>query len=425
MITRAAPASGLRRTLALSRQILPLMVGICVAGAGNGLLTTVLSLHLGSGLFGDVAVRLVLTAFPIGFVGGCLAARSFVARLGHQRTFLAFAALTAAATAGFALDSQPVLWFVLRFVNGLSMAVLFIVAESWINLYAGASNRGTLFSLYMLMTSLSVLLGQLMVRLADPGGSTLFLLAACVGLAGVLYASFGGRWPALPASSPEAALPLGGREAAEPFGLWRLACLAPVTVIAAVQAGMTNLNVFVMTPLYGAQIGLDTSTTVGLTTAFSIGGLLAQTPVGWLSDTVDRRMLLVVGGGLAALLCGLIALLGNNSAWVLFALFFFYGAVTLTIYPVAIAFANARLETRFMVSVSGRLLLLYSIGGVFSPVISTQVMARFQPEALFVFLGTGAFLVMIAASYNLLRAPLRRSVQTSPAERSPAPGLPE
>jgi MFS family permease len=418
MTTRFAPVSGLRRTLALSLEILPLMVGICVAGAGNGLVTAVLWLHLGSGRFDEMAVRIVLTAFPIGFVAGCVAARRFVARLGHQRTFLAFAALTAVVSFGFAVESQPAVWFVLRFVNGFSMAVLFIVAESWINLYAGPTNRGTLFSLYMLMTSLSVLLGQLMVRLADPDGNVLFLLAACVGIAGVLFAKFGSPWPALPIINPQATLPRGDRGNAQPFGLWRLACLAPVTVIAAVQAGMTNLNVFVMTPLYGTEIGLSTATTVGLTTAFSVGGLLAQTPVGWLSDNVDRRILLVIGGALAALLCGLIAALGNTSAWVLYTLFFIYGAVTLTIYPVAIAFANAQLETRFMVSVSGRLLLLYSIGGVFSPVISTQVMARFEPEALFVFLGTGAFLVMIAACFNLLRAPLPKPAPAGRPERS-------
>jgi len=419
MITRFAPVSGLRRTLALSREILPLMVGICVAGAGNGLLTTVLSLHLGSGLFGEEAVRIVLTAFPIGFVAGCVAARSFVARLGHQRTFFAFAALTAVVSFGFAAESQPAIWFVLRFVNGLSMAVLFIVAESWINLYAGPKNRGTLFSLYMLMTSLSVLIGQVMVRLADPHGNALFLLAACVGIAGVLFARFGGAWPALPIVNPQAALSSGSHGEAQPFGLLRLARLAPVTVIVAVQAGMTNLNVFVMTPLYGTEIGLSTSTTVGLTTAFSVGGLLAQAPVGWLSDTVDRRLLLVVGGGLATLFCGLIAALGNTTAWVLYTLFFVYGAVTLTIYPVAIAFANAQLETRFMVSVSGRLLLLYSIGGVFSPVISTHVMARFEPGALFVFLGTGAFLVMVAACFNLLRAPLPHPAPAVIADPAP------
>ena len=180
MIVQPSSAPNLRQTLALSRAILPLMAAVCIAGAGNGLLTTVVSLHLSGGHFSAVAVQIILSGFPMGFLAGGLVTHGIVARLGHERTFRILALLTALVGVCFALSDQAVLWFLLRLINGVCMAVLFIVAESWINLYAGPSNRGTLFSLYMLMTSLSVLLGQLMVRLADPqgvssaGGSSLY-----------------------------------------------------------------------------------------------------------------------------------------------------------------------------------------------------------------------------------------------------------
>ena len=109
------------------------------------------------------------------------------------------------------------------------------------------------------------------------------------------------------------------------------------------------------------------ATTIALVTTFSIGGLLAQPPIGWLSDRIDRRLILLVQGVLVALLCGMIAWAGNRFTPLLFVLFFVYGAVALTIYPVAIAFANAQLESRFMVSVSGGLLLLYSFGNIAHP----------------------------------------------------------
>ena len=81
------------------------------------------------------------------------------------------------------------------------MATLFIVSESWINLYADQHNRGTYFSLYMLMTSLGVLFGQVLVGLGGPQSDGLFLIATMTTLAGVLYSRFlGGHWPALPAA---------------------------------------------------------------------------------------------------------------------------------------------------------------------------------------------------------------------------------
>jgi MFS family permease len=417
MTVQPSSAPNFRQTLALSRAILPLMAAVCIAGAGNGLLTTVVSLHLGSGHFSAYAVQIILSGFPIGFLAGCLVTHGIVARLGHERTFRILALLTALVGVGFALGDQALLWFSLRLVNGVAMAALFIVAESWINLYAGPYNRGTLFSLYMLMTSLSVLLGQLMVRLADPQGVALFIIATGVGLGGVLLSKYiMPAWPALLETGKSVDLPPLMPARGERFGLWRLACLAPVTVIAAFQAGMTNLNVFAVTPLYGEQIGLSTSTTIGLTTAFSIGGFLAQSPMGWLSDQFDRRALLIMVGGLAVLFCGLVALLGNAPAPLLYALFFAYGAATLTIYPLAIAFGNARIESRFMVLVSGRLLLLYAVGGVVAPLLSTNLMMHFGPTSLFIFMGSGAFCVVAAACFNLLRSPASAAL----GERAPA-----
>jgi MFS family permease len=405
MIVQPSSAPNLRQTLALSRAILPLMAAVCIAGAGNGLLTTVVSLHLSSGHFSAFGVQIILSGFPTGFLAGGLVAHGIVARLGHERTFRILALLTALVGVCFALSDQAVLWFLLRLFNGVSMAVLFIVAESWINLYAGPYNRGTLFSLYMLMTSLSVLLGQLMVRLADPQGGSLFIIASGVGLGGVLLSKFVmPAWPALLDTGKGVDIPAIIPARSERFGLWRLACLAPVTVIAAFQAGMTNLNVFAMTPLYGEQIGLSTSTTIGLTTAFSVGGFIAQSPMGWLSDKFDRRALLTMVGGLAVLFCTIVSLLGNTSAWLLYALFFAYGAATLTIYPLAIAFGNARIESRFMVLASGRLLLLYAVGGVVAPLLSTNLMMHFGPRSLFIFMGSGAFCVAVAACFNLLRS---------------------
>jgi len=150
---------------------------------------------------------------------------------------------------------------------------------------------------------------------------------------------------------------------------------------------------------------------VALVTTFSIGGLLAQAPIGWLSDRVDRRVLLLAQGVLAAILCAMIAWAGNHFAPLLFVLFFMYGAVALTIYPVAIAFANAQLETRYMVSVSGGLLLLYSVGNVLTPGIAADLMTRIAPQALFLMLGSGALLVAVAACFNLLRRPAPASVE--------------
>jgi MFS family permease len=387
-----------------SRAILPIMASVCIVGTGNGLLTTAVSLRLSGRDIDPHVVQYVLTAFPVGFLVGCLITRFLVASLGHERTFLLVSLLAALATSGFIATNLMPVWFCLRLLSGLSMAALFIVCESWINLYASERNRGTYFSLYMMMTSLAVLFGQLLVEAAGPHSPHLFLIATMVIAIGLVYCKFiGGRWPALPIWQPRPD-PLMVAPAEQRYGLWRLAILAPVTIVGVFQAGMTNMNVFAMTPIYGVHIGLSAATTVALVTTFSVGGMLAQAPVGWLSDRLDRRLMLLVQGIVAASLCAAIVWAGNRFEPLLFVLFFAYGATALTIYPVAIAFANSQIASRHMVSASGGLLLLYSIGNVMTPGVAASLMENVAPQALFIMLGTGAGLVAVAACFNLLRS---------------------
>lgn len=385
------------------RALLPVMLAICVIGTGNSLLTTSVSLNLSEPGIDPGIVQLLLTGFPVGFLAGCLAARFLVARFGHRITFLAVTFLAAFAGFGYMATTATPVWLVLRFFSGFAMAVMFVVSESWINLYADERNRGAYFSLYMMMTSLAVLFGQLLVEAAGPHSPHLFLMGAVTIMAGALYCRFVGRpWPALPVR-PGELLQADVSAADQRYGLWKLAVLAPVTIIAVFQAGMTNMNVFALTPLYGAKIALPASTTIGLVTAFSMGGMLAQTPVGWLSDRLDRRWMLLVQGGLAAALCAAIIMLVNRYVPVLFVLFFLYGATALTIYPVGIAFANSQIDSRHMVSASGGLLLLYSIGNVMTPGIAAGLMDYMAPYALFIMLGSGAALVSLGACFNLRR----------------------
>lgn len=383
--------------------MLPIMVGVCLACIGSAMLTTAVSLHLGKPGISPQVVQIVLTAYPVGFLIGCLVARPAVAQYGHERAFVVILVLALLAASGFVFTDFLPSWICFRLLGGMAMASLFVVCESWINLYAEQHNRGALFSLYMLTTAIAVLLGQLLVGLVGPRSPHLFPVAAITVLLALVSKFVGGRWPALPATDPEHAGLARPVKRLGPLALFRL---APVTVVAIFQGGITNMNIFVLTPIYGTQIGLSAATTVGLVTTISIAGMLAQTPVGWLSDRFERRIILLVQGILSVTLCATIAWLGNSSVPLLFVLFFVYGCTALTVYPVAMAFGASQLHSRHMVGASGTLLLLYSIGNVATPGISAGLMQHMGAPAMFLLLGGGAVLVTLAACYNLWRRPV-------------------
>lgn len=383
--------------------MLPIMVGVCLACIGSAMLTTAVSLHLGKPGISPQVVQIVLTAYPVGFLVGCLVTRPAVAQYGHERTFVVILVLALLAASGFVFTDFLPSWICFRLLGGMAMASLFVVCESWINLYAEQHNRGALFSLYMLTTAIAVLLGQFLVGLVGPQSPHLFPVAAVTVLLALVSKFVGGRWPALPATDPGHA---GSARPVKRLGPLALFRLAPVTVVAIFQGGITNMNIFVLTPIYGTQIGLSAATTVGLVTTISIAGMLAQTPVGWLSDRFERRIILLVQGILSVTLCAAIAWLGNSSVPLLFVLFFVYGCTALTVYPVAMAFGASQLHSRHMVGASGTLLLLYSIGNVATPGISAGLMQHMGAPAMFLLLGGGAVLVTLAACYNLLRRPV-------------------
>jgi MFS family permease len=401
----AQSAERLWRNAERSRAILPIMASVLLACTGSAMLTTAVSLRLGEPGIAAYVVQLVLTAYPAGFLAGCLVTRPLVSRYGHERTFVLILALALVATFGFALTNSMPAWFGLRFFVGLAMASLFVVCESWINLYAEQRSRGVLFSIYMLTTGTSVLIGQILVGIVGPQSPYLFSVATAAVLASLVAKFATGPWPALPADPR----PIETMQPEERLGVLKLFQLAPATVVSIFQAGITNVNTFVLTPIYATQIGLSAGTTVGLVTTVSIAGMLAQTPVGWLSDRLDRRAILLVQGMVSVTLCATIAWVGNASPPLLFVLFFLYGATALTIYPVAIAFANSQLPSRHMVAASGTLLSLYSIGNVATPGVAAGLMARIAPQAMFLLLGGGAVLVTLAACYNLLRRPVTAS----------------
>ncbi len=67
-----------------------------------------------------------------------------------------------------------------------------------------------------------------------------------------------------------------------------------------------------------------------------------------------------------------------------------------------------------MVSASGGLLLLYSIGNVMTPGIAAGLMEHVAPYALFIMLGSGAALVSVGACFNLWRKTAPAGIDAPP-----------
>lgn len=146
-------------------QIGTLVVAASIIQLANGFFGTFVCLRVAIGDFD--AAGLVLSAYFAGFTLGALRCGKITERIGHIRAFAAFAGLVAAATAVMPLLVGSLAWVILRAIVGFGCAGIFVTTESWLSAKAVPSERGRVFSIYMVGTFLALALGQLLIARAD------------------------------------------------------------------------------------------------------------------------------------------------------------------------------------------------------------------------------------------------------------------
>src|SRR5690606_20957958 len=132
-----------------------------------------------------------------------------------------------------------------------------------------------------------------------------------------------------------------------------------------------------------------------------LGGAVLQYPLGWLSDRVDRRYVLLVstvGASLASLL--LVSFAGVD-AWRNILGVFLFGALALPLYSLAAAHANDHARGGEFVQVSAVLLILFSIGAMFGPLGAAMLMEMGGPKQLFVFIGLVHASMVVITLYRI------------------------
>lgn len=160
--------------------------------------------------------------------------------------------------------------------------------------------------------------------------------------------------------------------------------VGPTVVMRASLAG-DNGAILNLLPAHGLSVGLLPTEALTLLAAAHIGGLLLQWPIGFLSDMVDRRI--VLAGGLTAATTAAVALsmpavVQSDSA--LF-LAFAWGGMALSIYSVALAHAIDHFDRGDLLAVCATMLVTWSIGSVLGPGIAGLLMDLAGANALFLF----------------------------------------
>jgi MFS family permease len=390
-------------------------IGTITAGAtllqsANGLLLTLLPLRMTAEGLSVSGIGAVATAYGIGFASGCLTAPVLIGHVGHIRAFASLAAVLAVIVLLFTQANSVVAWTGLRAVSGFALAGLFTIADSWISARASMGNRGRLISTYMALTKIALMVSPLSIGLGQIEGDGLFMTVAallCLSLV-----------PLSATASEEPALPSTIRP-----NIRVLFSVAPSAVVASFGVGLMNGPVIALAPVYGVTVGLSPSAAAVLLMALQGGSLLFQWPLGWLSDHIDRRIVIAGLASGTSVVSGLIVINsatgGSVGVIVGFAL---WGGLALCIYAVCVAHASDLVETSRIVPTISTLLTCWAVGMIIGPMLAAALMERIGASGLFVYSGIVSLSVAVFVVIRIVareRTPIRGGfVDLSPS--SPA-----
>ena len=362
-----------------------LLFGMFLLQIGNGLQGTVLGVRGEAEGFAASTLGWVMSAYFVGFLFGTQITPWLLRRVGHVRVFAALASLVSAAYILYASLVDPVAWTVFRLIVGLCFSGVYVVAESWLNDGATNETRGQTISAYLTVQMLGIVLAQALLNAADPLGYDLFVLMSV--LVSISFA------PILLSSSP---VPLF--ETSRRMTLGQLFEASPLGCVGMFLLGTVFACLFSMASVYAATVQMSRVEISIFIGTIYVGGMLAQVPIGWFSDRMDRRVL--IAG--VSLVCAGAAFAATmvDDFWLIVAAGFVIGGTANPLYSLLVAYVNDYIAHEDMASASGGLILINGVGAMGAPVLVGYVMEQAGANGFFMFIG---FAMLITGIYGLWR----------------------
>ncbi len=332
------------------RGLIPIFAACMAMGLQAGAALPLVPLTLDRQGVDKLTIGIVTATWAIGMLTFGTRIPRFAARFGAVPVIVASSVAGAIINAAYTITSGPLAWGILTFLHGIVGGVPWVVSEIWINTVVDESRRGRVMGIYGMMVAIGMALGPLMLQVTGVYGPLPFLVAAICGL---LVAA-----PVLPywRTAPRIHHTADSNFAA-------VVRLAPLPMFAALSCGLGEQVAFSFLPVYAVGAGVSAQTGTLWLSAFVVGNVVMQWPIGWLADHADRRAVLAGCAFASALLVGLLPLVPATSPAVL-AVVLLWGGISFSIYPVALALLGQRTKGGDIARANTAFSLMYILGGL-------------------------------------------------------------
>jgi len=317
-----------------------------------------------------------------------------------------------------AIFVNPFVWSFARFLTGISIVGIFIVVESWLNDRANNRTRGKLLSIYMFITFFSMAFGSLLLNISNPKNFEPFILISLL------------------LSMALVPILLTKRKAPQfkkinPIKIKELYKISPMGVFTSFCNGLIHSAIFSLTAVYAAKMNFNIFEISLLIFSIIIAGAFFQWPLGYLSDKINRRTVIIFSS-LAASIFGFLAIFSvgsvpevmylatdwKNNKIIFFVFVTIFAGFSLPIYAINIALTNDYISKDRFVAAGSGLQLVMGLGAIGGPIICTTFMNFFGANGFFIYL---IFFHIIISLFGLYRMGIRKVEENPENTFTPLP----
>ena len=389
-----------------------LFLGMFMLMIGNGLQGTLLGVRGEMEGFSTFAMSVIMSMYFVGFLFASRMVPIMIRNVGHVRVFAALGSTISAVLILYPALTEPWVWALGRVIIGFCFCGVYITAESWLNDAATNETRGKALSLYMIVQMAGIVAAQYILVLGDVSGFILFIIPSV--LVSLAFA------PILLSVSQTPKF-----ETTKPLAIGRLIKASPLGCMGMFLLGGVFAAQFGMSAVYGTRAGLSVPQISLMVSITYVTALVLQYPVGWMSDRMDRRILIIALaflGGAGAMLSYILPtfFLGSGYFWLILLSAGLVGGTSNPLYALLIAYTNDYLEKEDMAAASGGLLFINGVGAIMGPVTLGYMLDGMGPRGYWVFLSV---LMLGVGLYGIYRM-TRRSRADMPLDTTTYANLP-
>ena len=338
-----------------------------------GMLAVIVPVSLEERDFSKSAIGLLLSLETLASIAVCFALILVYRRFGMLGSLWFSTLPRLGGLVLLAISDHAALWALGIVLHGLGTYGFLLITQTWINALPFRQSMGLWMAIYSTIISVGFAVGPVVLnlltayetsfialtadvlsRLGTPIESlsltvALLLVVLLIHLLATLPLAFApGQTPALEVRSQLQVLSVI-RDSKGPM-------------CAIALAGVSYFGVSAFIVVYGMQNGLTQSAAALMLTFFSLGSICLEVPLGYVSDRLDRRFVLV-GCAFCCMICAAYLPIVIDDAHLAWLLVFLWGGVVGAIYSISLALIGERFTGERLLAANSAYSILEGLGG--------------------------------------------------------------